>query len=108
MVDAIGTDLTNYVMVVIFFVIALLGAYGHYIKDRYFEKKIDCGLWFYITNDKRSTYNTLKTIVATVIPLAIAHSGGYIPSLAELYGALLAGYGSDSVMNHAYGRDEEK
>lgn len=108
MLEAIGTDLSNYVMAVTLFGIGFLGAYGHYAKDRYLEKKIDCDFWFYLTNDTRSTYNMLKGLAATAIPLAIAHSGGYLPSLAELWGAFCAGYGSDSMFNNAYGKDDSE
>ena len=107
MLDAIGADLSNYTMAVVLAVIGFSGAYAHFAKDRYLENKICCSFRFYLTNDTKTTYNMLKGIAASAVPLAIAHSGGFIPSLAEVYAAFCAGYGSDSIFNHAYSKTDE-
>ena len=92
----------QYLIAFCFILFALLGAYIHYLKDRYLERKIDVSLWQYCWINKSSTFNMLKAIVATAVPLALAHNDGWSFMLAEVYGLIGAGYASDSFFNHAY------
>ena len=91
----------QYLIALCFIVFCMVGAILHYVKDRYFENKIDCSLVAYCVNNKSSTFNALKAIVATAVPLAMVHSGGWSFSLAEVYGLIGAGYACDSWFNKA-------
>jgi len=92
----------QYLIALCFCLFALFGAYIHYLKDRYFEHKIDVSLLEYCWINKSATFDMLKAVVATAVPLALAHADGWSFTLAEVYGLIGAGYASDSFFNHAY------
>jgi len=91
----------DYIIAGLFFLISILGAYVHYLKDRYWEHKIDCSLIAYCLRERSATFNALKAIAITSIPLAMVHTTGWNISLSEVYGLIGVGYGCDSFFNRA-------
>lgn len=85
------------------FVYILLGLFGgalHYVKKRYVDNTTLVDFHDYLLGNPKATIKALWTIAAAEIGLSILHAGVGL-SLAELVGAVTAGYTADSTLNKA-------
>jgi len=88
----------DYIFGIIYIILGLIGGLGHYVKKRYVDNTLDCSLYFYLFNDKKTTIRTTWAIICAEIGLSLLHTSETL-GLAELIGALTAGYTADSGIN---------
>lgn len=91
--------MNEYLRALIFILLGFVGALIHYFKKRYIDKTIDISLFNYCITDLKFTWATFIAIVSSEIPLSLAQTGAV--GVNELFGALAAGYVSDSGINRA-------
>lgn len=72
-------------------------------KKRHIDRTTNLDLVGYLLSDRSATWRALSALVVAEVGLSMAHSGTYglMPTLAELVGALTAGYAADSRFNRA-------
>ena len=90
-----------YLITLEFILLGCLGVMYHWYEKRFLHLTTETSLWYYLSTEKKATYKAARWMLGTCCTLAYAHTGGYIPELAELVGCLGAGYGFDNAFNKA-------
>lgn len=90
----------EYLVACMYVLLGLFGGYGHYFKKRYVDSTTEQNLIEYLKGDWTSTKKAIFAIVTSEIALSIS-SGGTLPGLGAIIGAITLGYSSDSLVNKA-------
>lgn len=95
--------MNDYIEALIYIGLGCLGAAYHWSKKRHIDRTTNLDLVAYLLSDRSATWRALSALVVAEVGLSMAHSGTYglVPTLAELVGALTAGYAADSRFNRA-------
>ncbi len=97
----------DYLFALIYIIIGLIAAIGHWAKKRYIDRTTNCSLKCYLIMEPSSTWKTISTLIAGEIALSVAHLNGGL-SVSELVAALGVGYAADSAANKAPDAEPEK
>ena len=90
----------EYVVALIYIGLGLLGGIWHWAKKRYIDDTTKQNLIEYLKGDWTYTKKSVFAIITSEIALSIS-SGGILPGLGAVVGAITLGYSSDSLVNKA-------
>lgn len=90
----------EYAVAGLYVALGFLGAYGHYFKKRFVDDTTEQNLIEYLKGDWTYTKKAVFAIITSEIALSIS-SGGTLPGLGAVVGAITLGYSSDSLVNKA-------
>ena len=93
--------MTSYVFALIYIVLGLIGASGHYLKKRYWDNTTKESFLNYLSGEPKATMHAVVAVTGSSIMLSLAHTGTDWLTLSELIGAITAGYANDSAFNRA-------
>lgn len=94
----------QYSFALLYIVIGLAGAAGHYLKKRYVDNTTSQNFVDYLLENRQSTIHAIAVIASAEFALSMTHVIGFL-SPSELVGSLTAGYSADSVLNRANSPD---
>jgi len=98
--------LHQFLILMIFISIGIIGMLAHWFKKRYGDHTICCGLFDYMNNNSSATMNALYLLVSSEFGLVAMHSTGWDFTFQEIGLVFMAGYGSDSTLNRAAESDK--
>lgn len=90
----------EYAVAGLYVVLGLLGGAGHWAKKKYIDDTTEQNLIEYLKGDWTSTKKSMFTIITSEVAFAVS-SGGTLPGLGAIIGAITLGYSSDSLVNKA-------
>lgn len=91
----------DYLFALIYIVVGLAGASGHYFKKRYIDRSTNDKFLDYIHLTDPNTQKAILSIVGAEILLSLSHTTGWSFPLSELVACVTTGYASDSIMNRS-------
>lgn len=89
----------DYLNALIFILLGFVGAYGHYLKKRYWDNTTTVSLYQYLVLAKQATKHAVGAIITAEIGLAASGLNVWPISLRDLVGVLAVGYMADSTVN---------
>jgi hypothetical protein len=92
----------QYLIVIEFIFLGLIGAYFHYLEKRFFHLTTKTTLVEYLMQEREATYKAIGAVIAGCYGLALTHNGGYFIEVSEFVSCVLIGYGFDNALNKAH------
>jgi len=89
----------QFIIAIEFVLLSFVGAFGHYLKKRYFDDTTKDSLGYYLIVNQTATKQAMWSMAGSAIGLSLLHTNGYFIGLQELIGVLTAGYAIDSWLN---------